>query len=259
VLGPLEPGTQPSCRTQNVFGRAARVELGGRTRHAMLMDGNVDGLYTDDFADGVFVDLDEDRTLSIDMMSPEFGPFSVPFEMAGRSLRCRPLDPRGEVLEWTDLGPAPERTAIVPGALAPDFTFPDSNGRVRRLSDWRGRWVVVSFWASWCSACVGQAPDLRALYEQWHGRGLEMVGVSFDEDPNEATTFRARAGHAWPTRVTGHGYWEEPVGRLYRAGGAGLLYLVDPEGRIQGRYTDALALARVVSSILTRSLQATGN
>jgi len=81
VLGPLDAGTGPSCRTQNVFGRAARVEIGGRTHHAMLMDGNVDGLYTDDFADGVFVDLDEDRKLSIDLMSPEFGPFSVAFEM----------------------------------------------------------------------------------------------------------------------------------------------------------------------------------
>lgn len=251
VLAPLDPaGAAPEYRTQVVFGRTGRVTLDGRSLSAMLFDGNVDGLYTDDFADGVFVDLDGDRRLSIEMTSPEFGPFAVPFEMEGRSYRCRPLDPRGDALEWTDLGAAPHRTEVQAGALAPDFSFPDSSGRTRHLSEWRGRWVVVDFWASWCSACVDQAPGLRELYQRWHGRGLEMVGVSFDAEAGEAIAFRERAGHTWPTRITGRRFWEEPVGRLYQAGGAGLLILVDPSGRVHGRYTDAGHLQRVLASVI---------
>ena len=254
LLDPADSSAAPSYRTQNVFGRTGRVVLGGRAHLAMLMDGNADGLYTEDFADGIFVDLDDDRQLSIDQMSPEFGPFAVPFEMEGRSYRCRPLDPRGDVLEWTDLGPAPLRTEVVPGAEAPDFAFPDSAGHPRRLIEWRGRWVVLSFWASWCSACVHQAPALRELFERWHGEGLEMVGISFDEDVNAARAFRKQAGQTWPTRISGRRYWEEPVGRLYQAGGAGLLFLVDPSGRVYGRYTDVPELAQTVEFAMSGTL-----
>jgi thiol-disulfide isomerase/thioredoxin len=243
ILDPTADGDPPRFRTQIVIGRMGEVVLGGKTHLAMLMDGNVDGLYTNAFADGIFIDVDDDRRLDIDMMSPEFGPFAVPFDMAGRRYRCQPLDPEGAAVRLVDLGPAETDSFAFVGRPAPDFRFPLASGAVAHLSDWRGRWVVVYFWASWCSVCHVQADALRDLYGRVHARGLEIVGVSYDGDRDRMAAYRSREGQTWPTTFSGRRFWEDPVGRNYKAGGAGMLYLVSPDGTLEGIYADVSALA----------------
>jgi thiol-disulfide isomerase/thioredoxin len=254
VLDPVSVGAAPTYRIQIVMGRMAQVTLAGRSHLAVLMDGDTDGLYTEGFGDGVFVDLDDDRHIDVDMMSPEFGPFSVPFDLAGRRYRCRPLDPQGAAIELTDVGPADGGEFAAVGRPAPDFWFTGSEGAPLHLADWRGHWVVVHFWASWCSACQVQADALRELYQRRHPGGFEIVGVSYDEDLGRMRAFRAEAGHPWPTTFSGRRFWEDPVGRRYRARGVGTMYLVRPDGLLEGTYTD---VATLESRMLEEGAQAT--
>ena len=247
VLDPVAVGEAPSFRIQMVMGRMAEITLQGKTHLAALMDGNDDGLYTEAFGDGVFIDLDDDRHLDVDMMSPEFGPFSVPFDMGGRRYRCRPLDPEGAAVELADLGPADAAPFAAVGKPAPSFAFNGPSGAPMRLEDWRGRWVVVYFWASWCSACHAQSDALREMYERRHPGGLEIVGVSYDEDIERMRAFRAVSLQTWPTTFSGRRFWEDPVGRRYQARGAGMMVLVRPDGLLDGTYTDVATLeARVL-------------
>ena len=63
------------------------------------------------------------------------------------------------------------------GALVPDFTFTDFNGKLRRFSEFRGRVVLLDFWASWCSPCLADIPQLKAAYQKYHPSGFEIVGM----------------------------------------------------------------------------------
>ena len=73
---------------------------------------------------------------------------------------------------------------IQPGSAAPDFTANDINGRPFTFSSLKGKVVIIDFWASWCVPCRKSNPHMKALYEKYHDKGLEMVYVS-DDDRNE--------------------------------------------------------------------------
>ena len=80
------------------------------------------------------------------------------------------------------------------GDPAPDFTTILSDGRVVRLSDFRGQPVWLNFWGSWCPPCRSEMPDMEAAYENLAPRGLVMLAVSLDESPSAAFEYAARNG-----------------------------------------------------------------
>jgi thiol-disulfide isomerase/thioredoxin len=72
---------------------------------------------------------------------------------------------------------------LKPGTEAPDFTI-QNNDSVKdvKLSDFRGKYVVLDFWASWCPDCRKDMPEVKALYEQFGKKGVQFIGISFDTD-----------------------------------------------------------------------------
>ncbi|HET6373552.1 MAG TPA: peroxiredoxin family protein [Candidatus Polarisedimenticolia bacterium] len=243
----LEPDTggeeAPRYREQRVFGRLGTLRIGGKDHASVLLDGNGDGLYTKEFGDGLFVDLDDDHHLDVDRMSASFAPLGARFQMEDGAYEVLSVEPEGGELVYTRLGDAPRQEPPSPGQPAPSFTYHDVAGREVRLTDYKGRPVVIYFWASWCGACAGQAADLVQLYEKHRRQGLEILGVSFDLDREAMSRFRQRHGQTWPTSFSGHMLWEDPVGRLYQARQTGMLWLIDREGRLEGSFTEVRMLA----------------
>jgi len=240
----------PTFRAQRVFAPVGEVTLAGRPHRAVLFDGNWDGRYALEFGDGIFVDWNDDRNLDTDLMSPEFGPFRVPFTMAGRRLEATAVDPAGGSVTLRDLGPAPPEPALAVGETAPDFDFQDERGAPRSLRAARGEPAVVYFCASWCATCAYQTPQLIDLYERYHRSGLSLIAVSYDTDPASVREYRERYAPPWPILYTGHAFWENPVGRLYQARGAGMMFLVDRDGRLDGRYTSVPELRARLATML---------
>ncbi len=247
----LEPtasdSVAPIYRQQMVYAMEGTIQLEGKPHRAFLFDGNSDGLYTKEFGDGMFVDLDDDLHFDIDQFSPSFGPFRVPFQMGNRRYEVDSVEAQGRWLTIRDTGPAAPSPVATVGQPAPDFSFQDLDGRTVRLSDYRGRPVVIQFFASWCGLCEDEAGPLVALYERYRPLGLTVLGVSYDTDRTALERFLVSHRATWPVAYSGRKFFENPIGRLYHAQGAGMMYLVDLPGNLHGVITNVDSLAQEVA------------
>ena len=111
---------------------------------------------------------------------------------------------------------------------APDFTLKDASGASVKLSDYRGKVVLLNFWATWCGPCVIEIPWFQEFEQQWKSKGFEVVGVSMDEDGWSAVKPYITA-HKLNYRIL---LGNDSVGQLY--GGLDALpttFLIDRDGR----------------------------
>lgn len=86
------------------------------------------------------------------------------------------------------LGACSKIGAVEIGQDAPDFSISDLSGKMANLSDYKGKVVILNFFASWCPPCRGEIPDFIDLQNTYRSRGLEIIGVN-DEEPNVINTF----------------------------------------------------------------------
>lgn len=99
-----------------------------------------------------------------------------------------------------------------------------------------GRVVLVDFWATWCPPCVAEIPNLKALHEEFHGRGLRIVGVNLDDNPAQVKACVERNGVPWPQIVFAEESrrgWDNPIAQHYRIAAIPRVMLIGPDGRLR--------------------------
>lgn len=126
---------------------------------------------------------------------------------------------------------AASRTGI--GATAPDFTQNDPNDQPVKLSDFRGKYVLLDFWASWCGPCRAENPNYVKVYNQYKDKNFTILGVSLDQPGKKDAWLAAikKDGLEWP-QVSDLKYWNNEVARLYDVKAVPGNYLIDPGGKI---------------------------
>ncbi len=124
--------------------------------------------------------------------------------------------------------------ALRKGQPAPDIALPDPDGNIRRLSELRGKWVLIDFWASWCRPCRMENPNVVRLYQKYHSRGFEIFGVSLDHN-RDAWLQAIRNDNLTWTHVSDLKGWQSAAAQLYRVSGIPFTVMVDPEGRIYAK------------------------
>jgi len=137
------------------------------------------------------------------------------------------------------------------GTKFPDFTATNLVGKPLSLGDYKGKVVLVDFWATWCLPCQAQLPYLLKTYSKYHGRGFEIVGVSLDDDQQKLLTFARHVGMTWPQTCDGQGMDGKLPGQygIYQIPNT---FLLNGQGIIIGKELRGDALELAVSNALPR-------
>lgn len=118
---------------------------------------------------------------------------------------------------------------FVASVSAQEFTFKDTQGKTLRLADYRGKWVLVNFWATWCPPCEQETPDLVALHNTHKNTDIVVVGVALDSTRASVADFVAKHKISYPIVVGSYTMAEAQVG-VVNALPTSFLY--DPTGKL---------------------------
>ncbi|MGE5393345.1 MAG: redoxin domain-containing protein [Candidatus Saccharibacteria bacterium] len=121
------------------------------------------------------------------------------------------------------------KTAV--GKEAPDFTMNDPQGKPIQLSSLRGKVVMIDFWASWCGPCRQENPNVVKLYQQYHDKGFEILGVSLDRTKEDWEKAIKDDQLSW-LHVSDLQYWQNSAAQLYAVNAIPQTYLLDQQGKI---------------------------
>lgn len=138
-------------------------------------------------------------------------------------------------LSAQDLDAEYAKDLLKAGADAPSFTINDIEGKPHSLKDFRGSYVVLDFWATWCPDCRKDLPKMKELYAKYASDNVVFVGVSFDEKPEKLAEYVAANGIEW-LQVSEFKKWKGEknlkISDDYHVRWIPSLYLIDPKGKI---------------------------
>ena len=251
-----EDPTQRGVLYARDFARVGEVKIAGKIYKVGITENDNDGIFNmreagadtvNPFLISMTIDLDGDGELLTGSDSPEHFRLNESFNAGGNSYVIDDVSPMGDFITFrlSDVEVEP-KIYIAVGYEAPDFIQEDCRGNVINLHEFLGehKVVLLDFWAIWCGPCITEIPNVRAVYEEYSGRGFGILGISLDkapdpENPNEAEKTREQVrefmdenGMPWPSTYDGL-YWENAVSNQYRIRAIPTTLLLDGEGIIR--------------------------
>lgn len=182
----------------------------------------------------VVFDLNGDGKLDSAHGSSEYYDIAEKFVRLGETDYEFAIDRNGDKLQ---LKPLPEKlpdTQILrPGYAPPDFTFQDMDGKTHRLSDYRGKVVLLDFWTINCGWCQAGIPAMVQAYGKLHGMGVEIVGINGEDAEETLRTFLAEKKMTWTQTIQDKN--DGPIHKLYRVDSFPAYYLIGRDGKLVSR------------------------
>lgn len=113
--------------------------------------------------------------------------------------------------------------------MAPDFKLPDQTGKQYSLRDFRGKVVLLDFWASWCGPCRVSMPHVQKLHSRYQSKGLKVIGINIEGPTPRATSFLKNGKFDFMI-LYDRGNWDSQIAKLYGVRGIPKAFLIDREG-----------------------------
>jgi peroxiredoxin len=138
---------------------------------------------------------------------------------------------------------------LVVGTKFPDFEEKDLDGKPLSVSNYKGKILLIDFWATWCAPCVFELPNVIKAYEKYHDKGLEIVGISLDDSEPKLRSFLKDKNMTWPQYFDGS-RWKNKLAQKYGVQGIPATFLLDGDGKIIGRDLRAEKLDEALATAL---------
>ena len=133
------------------------------------------------------------------------------------------------VFAFSNIANAQQNAGLKAGDESPKFDFPDVKGNTVSSDDFRGKYVFIDVWASWCPPCRGQLPHMKALEEKMHGKNIVFVSISVDDDEKawkDMVEKESLTGYQLRANI------DAPFMKKYEVNGIPRFILLDKEGKI---------------------------
>lgn len=137
------------------------------------------------------------------------------------------------------------------GKPVPDFTATDLNGNPISLQEYRGKVILLDFWAVWCGPCIAEMPNVKRVYERYKDEGFDIIGISLDTDGKRLHNYLKENDIVWRQVFSGKG-WQSPVSQQYGIRGIPAPWLIDRDGTLITKQARGRKLGKLVAEALKK-------
>ena len=205
-----------------------------------------------------FTEKNPKAYITVLLLKQAFSMESVPY--ADMKKKYDALDPElkktkagkelGEMIEKANTPPVAKANVEV-GATAPDFTAATPEGKKLSLKESMGKVTIIDFWASWCKPCRMENPNVVAMYNELHAKGLNIIGVSLDKEEGKWKEAIAADKLTW-NHVSNLKFWEEPIAVQYGVQSIPATFILDENGKIVAKDLRGEELKAKVTELLAK-------
>lgn len=224
--------TIPKFRGKIAEYRKGRVEIDGQLYDLAIYNKGRFATYSTKIFNRILWDLNHDGIFGNERESAEYYDVDKPFNIGGTTFEVKSISASGDeiILRKSDVS-VPTKIEIKRGFVAPDFAVRDIDGKKLRLSNLRGKYVLLDFWHTGCGPCVKDTPRLKALSEKFDRDNFEIIGVSTDIRRDKVKNYVEKSHIGWP-QILDTIDNNNKVSKMYNIGGYPHYVLIDREGKI---------------------------